>query len=68
MRKIEDFAHAQVSIHAPTRGATPRHRGAAGARSFNPRTHEGCDGEECGPDESRGGFNPRTHEGCDMGD
>ena len=33
-----------VSIHAPTRGATSeRHKGLKWLRSFNPRTHTGCD-------------------------
>ena len=34
----------QVSIHAPTRGATYIYAGTnAGCMSFNPRTHAGCD-------------------------
>ena len=34
-----------VSIHAPTRGATPRSSpSTANSSSFNPRTHTGCDG------------------------
>ena len=32
-----------VSIHAPTRGATPGRRCMTYGCSFNPRTHEGCD-------------------------
>ena len=36
-----------VSIHAPTRGAThAREQRFCPARSFNPRTHTGCDGSE----------------------
>ena len=55
-----------VSIHAPTRGATcTSNHHHPYQRSFNPRTHEGCDWTlyvqvfhlQC--------FNPRTHEGCD---
>ena len=34
----------EVSIHAPTRGATTRTlRTTASTRCFNPRTHTGCD-------------------------
>ena len=58
--------HRTVSIHAPTRGATPR-RQQAFARwlSFNPRTHTGCDSSAPGRRPSNRGFNPRTHTGCD---
>ena len=55
-----------VSIHAPTRGATCRWRTAnARARSFNPRTHEGCDQASATSGHNSLSFNPRTHEGCD---
>ena len=102
----------EVSIHAPTRGATSiLTRPWCRRRGFNPRTHEGCDGHRLG--QARGGvpvsihaptrgatvhhqregdglgvsihaptrgatlpasrspctprsFNPRTHEGCDL--
>ena len=38
------FIGNAVSIHAPTRGATKRRSDlSAPARSFNPRTHTGCD-------------------------
>ena len=34
-------------------------------RSFNPRTHEGCDFKILRESPNLTGFNPRTHEGCD---
>ena len=38
----------QVSIHAPTRGATfGRYELGAGRNGFNPRTHAGCDITAC---------------------
>ena len=55
-----------VSIHAPTRGATGfRAKGYFNRWSFNPRTHTGCD--DIVPLQARpqDGFNPRTHTGCD---
>ena len=57
---------AQVSIHAPMKGAT-RFTGcqAAEDRRFNPRTHEGCDFAAGCAIRFSLGFNPRTHEGCD---
>ena len=33
--------------------------------SFNPRTHEGCDIDNCSSSSPIRRFNPRTHEGCD---
>ena len=58
---------AQVSIHAPMKGAT-RFTGcqAAEDRRFNPRTHEGCDFAAGCAIRFSLGFNPRTHEGCDF--
>ena len=81
------YAIEGVSIHAPTQGATisrsysvlnllfqsthPRRvRHFLGwfpnrSRSFNPRTHAGCDA--CWAAGTRAsGFNPRTHAGCDQ--
>ena len=57
---------AQVSIHAPMKGAT-RFTGcqAAEDRRFNPRTHEGCDAVSLQQIQLTSRFNPRTHEGCD---
>ena len=57
-----------VSIHAPTRGATPivYFQGDANI-GFNPRTHTGCDMYR--PQLNRfpySRFNPRTHTGCDL--
>ena len=61
------------SLHCNHAGFNPRTQGATAQsypentdfRSFNPRTHTGCDGS-C---ESKGEqiicFNPRTHTGCD---
>ena len=41
----DDFGHAVVSIHAPTRGATMLECGMQCRRSgFNPRAHKGRDG------------------------
>ena len=58
-----------VSIHAPTRGATPTSQAAPPApRCFNPRPHAGGDG----PSSKRwcitSGFNPRPHAGGDYSD
>ena len=60
-------APKNVSIHAPTRGATLafEHQ-AAQQGSFNPRTHTGCDGSRNAQSRHRGSFNPRTHTGCDV--
>ena len=55
-----------VSIHAPTKGATPqRGRNKQFSQCFNPRTHEGCDYWQPGRQSTCPSFNPRTHEGCD---
>ena len=40
---------ALVSIHAPTRGATRHFKVIGRSRSFNPRTHTGCDTGVCPP-------------------
>ena len=57
----------KVSIHAPTRGATPLvflvHRLL---QSFNPRTHTGCDLFDRRGIRLKISFNPRTHTGCDV--
>ncbi len=60
---------SNVSIHAPTRGATRLHKlWLCGVVCFNPRTHAGCDkGTEEGGDRVKR-FNPRTHAGCDPKD
>ena len=56
----------QISIHAPTRGATSSVRTRLPAfPNFNPRTHEGCDKVGKAYIGKHHDFNPRTHEGCD---
>ena len=56
----------QVSIHAPTRGATQCGLGSYPVViSFNPRTHTGCDITLCFYPAPVYRFNPRTHTGCD---
>ena len=64
------FTLLGVSIHAPTRGATPK-AGAPLAPSpcFNPRPHAGGDTEFAQvAAENPPGFNPRPHAGGDGGD
>ena len=61
------FDLRNVSIHAPTRGATSLStRETSGSVCFNPRTHTGCDRESSGIERSSTSFNPRTHTGCDI--
>ena len=57
----------RVSIHAPTWGATKSIEiNANKKKSFNPRTHMGCD-RTCSKHQLRYlRFNPRTHMGCDV--
>ena len=56
-----------VSIHAPTKGATCGRRIVFyWLSSFNPRTHKGCDLFMPTPLRSNACFNPRTHKGCDQ--
>ena len=55
-----------VSIHAPTQGATGQSASQpAGSSRFNPRTHAGCDYSSQDASTARACFNPRTHAGCD---
>ena len=50
-----------VSIHAPTKGATPqRGRNKQFSQCFNPRTHEGCDLWSAYAHREQDCFNPRT--------
>ena len=57
---------AQISIHAPTWGATPRYLALGRDHQyFNPRTHMGCDNCRRRNNLQRRDFNPRTHMGCD---
>ena len=59
----------EISIHAPTWGATGGSAEApTGASDFNPRTHVGCDSSGWAMRTSSGNFNPRTHVGCDPPD
>ena len=63
MRKTND---EEVSIHAPTRGATYVPESLCRLLScFNPRTHTGCDFLLIIAFIIYPGFNPRTHTGCD---
>ena len=56
-----------VSIHAPTQGATHSERLACYCyASFNPRTHTGCDLLPPQQQGKKDCFNPRTHTGCDI--
>ena len=55
-----------VSIHAPTRGATKLCNASMfSPASFNPRTHAGCDNFFIQIIQYYACFNPRTHAGCD---
>ena len=55
-----------ISIHAPTRGATLKiGGGAAPIENFNPRSHEGSDWRKRYYRRSFRNFNPRSHEGSD---
>ncbi len=57
-----------VSIHAPVKGATTRHRRLHGQRKrFNPRAREGRDAVFCAPVVEHRRFNPRAREGRDFG-
>ena len=56
-----------VSIHAPTWGATAMSiKRSFNPLCFNPRTHVGCDTEKFTVFHYLNGFNPRTHVGCDI--
>ena len=62
-------ANYDISIHAPTRGATMyqskiRHI----AIDFNPRSHEGSDNDHDINYVMLKNFNPRSHEGSDFKD
>ena len=61
-----NFHVANVSIHAPSRGATISvHWLMYTAYCFNPRTLTGCDGCWRGWRRRKARFNPRTLTGCD---
>ena len=55
----------QVSIHAPTRGATLMSQNSQVSIGFNPRTYERCDLSLRRKTSSFSCFNPRTYERCD---
>ena len=56
-----------VSIHAPTWGATETGEYKYGCiAGFNPRTHMGCDKRLPRFKLALTSFNPRTHMGCDI--
>ena len=60
------YDSSDVSIHAPTQGATNGFSGhLASSLSFNPRTHAGCDTSSGSNTAPPALFNPRTHAGCD---
>ena len=63
------FLHAQirqVSIHAPTRGATHEYISAAAREEFQSTHPHGVRPPQVRPFQVRyTGFNPRTHTGCD---
>ena len=57
----------QISIHAPTRGATEsKLQQNCPTRYFNPRSHEGSDGRIFHKSARISNFNPRSHEGSDV--
>ena len=57
--------YVTVSIHAPTRDATPTSISPPRVLRFNPRTHTGCDRGDREQGLVKICFNPRTHTGCD---
>ena len=66
-RLLRSKAGQQVSIHAPTRGATYQHHLLLKRTNrFNPRTHTGCDISFIKFSKIGSCFNPRTHTGCDV--
>ena len=67
LRPSEIYIGSNVSIHAPTRGATKaRCSRDLDHDGFNPRTHTGCDQVPLFDQRGEFGFNPRTHTGCDV--
>ena len=61
------YCAAQISIHAPTWGATQRlPLFTIRISNFNPRTHVGCDRYRHSFADVWTYFNPRTHVGCDL--
>ena len=65
--ELNYYKDFEVSIHAPTLGATCRFLCRfCMILSFNPRTHIGCDFKLLKLINSSLSFNPRTHIGCDL--
>ena len=63
----EDILFPCVSIHAPTKGATPLGwTGTGPGPGFNPRSYERSDLQSRYPSHRRGRFNPRSYERSDM--
>ncbi len=62
------YIYSQVSIHAPTRGATDVRSISlqGGIYRFNSRTHAGCDSLQMTNVSMLCSFNSRTHAGCDL--
>ena len=59
-------AWSQISIHAPTKGATRLPPSVIFYElDFNPRSHEGSDLHVSPPSKLSNNFNPRSHEGSD---
>ena len=67
MSSVQQFApQLQISIHAPTRGATfMRCSSSVGSSDFNPRSHERSDTYDVCTVGLNGNFNPRSHERSD---
>ena len=65
--QVNPYTDKLVSIHAPTRGATPVESEPNNFETgFNPRTHTGCDTAKGISNTREQSFNPRTHTGCDV--
>ena len=66
IRRFRCPLSSPVSIHAPTRGATPLPAEATQAQlSFNPRAHAGRDNGASTMSKKKRSFNPRAHAGRD---
>ena len=64
---IETLLKHEISIHTPTRGATPLKRlKTAPSSYFNPHSHEGSDCGNRGKVPNKHDFNPHSHEGSDL--
>ena len=69
-RPLDSILHhtrLEISIHAPTWGATRQHiPGVTATRYFNPRSHVGSDIFYMHGTCHKGDFNPRSHVGSDL--